>query len=292
MPFGSLEQRKGPLSPNTWCRRRDSNSHSFRHYPLKIACLPISPRRLRVPSHDSHSFCRGNPPRKPPWILTLNTPPRSFAHGLRHHARSRFGAHFGGSTCPVPVTADEGSGGAGTSVVEGVDTLAEAPGICAAGEGCAALAADAPTKAGRSRMLPVDTRERSLARYASSRVQQKKTVAQAAVERDRKLALPVAPNRLPDAPLPNEAPISAPLPCCTSTSPIMTSAESICTATTRLNRKLMKSNLQKTQAAACNDDRQIARNSAALRDAPPIKPPSISGCFIRSPARLAVTLPP
>ncbi len=32
-------------SNNTWCRRRDSNSHSFRHYPLKIACLPISPRR-------------------------------------------------------------------------------------------------------------------------------------------------------------------------------------------------------------------------------------------------------
>lgn len=31
---------------NSWCRRRDSNSHSFRHYPLKIACLPISPRRL------------------------------------------------------------------------------------------------------------------------------------------------------------------------------------------------------------------------------------------------------
>ncbi len=29
-----------------WCRRRDSNSHSFRHYHLKIACLPISPRRL------------------------------------------------------------------------------------------------------------------------------------------------------------------------------------------------------------------------------------------------------
>src|SRR5690606_22553292 len=30
----------------SWCRRRDSNSHSFRHYPLKIACLPIPPRRL------------------------------------------------------------------------------------------------------------------------------------------------------------------------------------------------------------------------------------------------------
>src|SRR5437870_6850177 len=33
------------LHNNHWCRRRDSNSHSFRHYPLKIACLPISPRR-------------------------------------------------------------------------------------------------------------------------------------------------------------------------------------------------------------------------------------------------------
>jgi hypothetical protein len=32
-----------------WCRGRDSNSHSFRHYPLKIACLPISPPRLRHP---------------------------------------------------------------------------------------------------------------------------------------------------------------------------------------------------------------------------------------------------
>jgi len=29
----------------TWCRRRDSNSHGFRHRPLKTACLPIPPRR-------------------------------------------------------------------------------------------------------------------------------------------------------------------------------------------------------------------------------------------------------
>src|SRR5512138_1544666 len=28
-----------------WCRRGDSNSHGFRHCPLKTACLPISPRR-------------------------------------------------------------------------------------------------------------------------------------------------------------------------------------------------------------------------------------------------------
>jgi hypothetical protein len=37
----------------TWCRRRDSNSHSFRHYPLKIACLPIPPRR-----HSPHILLR------------------------------------------------------------------------------------------------------------------------------------------------------------------------------------------------------------------------------------------
>ena len=49
-----------------WCRRRDSNSHSFRHYPLKIACLPISPRRLGekqyclAPGFQAlKSFCRG-----------------------------------------------------------------------------------------------------------------------------------------------------------------------------------------------------------------------------------------
>ena len=36
-----------------------SDSHSFRHYPLKIACLPISPRRrtriLRSGSHEGGS---------------------------------------------------------------------------------------------------------------------------------------------------------------------------------------------------------------------------------------------
>ena len=45
---GSLHVQGYP-GTNSWCRRRDSNSHSFRHYPLKIACLPISPRRLTSP---------------------------------------------------------------------------------------------------------------------------------------------------------------------------------------------------------------------------------------------------
>src|SRR3546814_437188 len=42
----------------TWCRRRDSNSHSFRHYPLKIACLPIPPRRLAKSGILARNFCR------------------------------------------------------------------------------------------------------------------------------------------------------------------------------------------------------------------------------------------
>ena len=46
--FGSPNKQpkyKTRVALIVWCRRRDSNSHSFRHYPLKIACLPISPRR-------------------------------------------------------------------------------------------------------------------------------------------------------------------------------------------------------------------------------------------------------
>src|SRR5690554_8057409 len=42
----------------SWCRRRDSNSHSFRHYPLKIACLPIPPRRRGKTNILAHIFAR------------------------------------------------------------------------------------------------------------------------------------------------------------------------------------------------------------------------------------------
>ena len=37
-------------SPKTfvWYRRPDLNRHDFRHHPLKMACLPISPRRLKL----------------------------------------------------------------------------------------------------------------------------------------------------------------------------------------------------------------------------------------------------
>src|SRR5690242_13719877 len=53
---------------------------------------------------------------------------------------------------------------------------------------------------------------RCVAMTDSASVAAKNTVAHTAVERERKFALPVAPNKLPDAPLPNEAPMSAPLP--------------------------------------------------------------------------------
>jgi len=55
------------------------------------------------------------------------------------------------------------------------------------------------------------------------------TPASTAVVRDRKLALPLAPNRLPDEPLPNAAPMSAPLPCCRSTNAQIASATPTCT---------------------------------------------------------------
>src|SRR5436190_9091504 len=60
----------------------------------------------------------------------------------------------------------------------------------------------------------------------------KNTVASTAVARDRKFAEPVAPNRLPEEPPPKPEPMSAPLPCWSSTRPMITSATSTCSETT------------------------------------------------------------
>lgn len=137
---------------------------------------------------------------------------------------------------------------------------------------------------------------------ASSKVLTKNTVAQAAVERDRKLALPEAPNKLPDEPLPKEAPMSAPLPCCTSTRPIMTRAERICTARRRVIQICMVKFVSERskgwrwppgRECACQAPaRQMATKSAALSEAPPMRPPSISGCANRADALSGLTLPP
>src|SRR6187402_732262 len=103
--------------------------------------------------------------------------------------------------CAEPDAA--GAGGAGTAAL--VLAGAVVAGICAAPEAAPAGAVTA---------APSSTLE---------------------VLRDRKLALPLAPNRLPEPPLPNAAPMSAPFPCCTRIRPIMPSAESICTARTMVN---------------------------------------------------------
>src|SRR5437879_1611133 len=58
-----------------------------------------------------------------------------------------------------------------------------------------------------------------------------------AVVRDRKFAEPLAPNRLPEAPLPKAAPTSAPLPCWSRTRPMMKSATTTSTTRISVNQK-------------------------------------------------------
>ena len=73
---------------------------------------------------------------------------------------------------------------------------------------------DGSMAAGRSRILPPSVVDGPwLASKANIKVHTKKIKADAAVERDKKLALPVAPNKLPEAPAPKDTPMSAPFPC-------------------------------------------------------------------------------
>ena len=50
--FKNSKKLKNMENFNRWCDRRDLNSYTLRHYPLKIACLPIPPR--------SHKFLKLN----------------------------------------------------------------------------------------------------------------------------------------------------------------------------------------------------------------------------------------
>ena len=103
----------------------------------------------------------------------------------------------------------------------------------------------------------------------------------------------MAPNRLPEAPLPNEAPMSAPLPCWISTRPIIVSADSSCTARIKVIQMGMVSSSGKCGVAQRRVQAlQMAMKSAAFNEAPPIKPPSMSGCENNAAALSALTLPP
>jgi hypothetical protein len=131
---------------------------------------------------------------------------------------------------PAPEAGRAGADGAVALLLTG--TLV--PGICAAPVAADAAGAGAVTAAPSSTLLPL-ARGCALPKYAKAKVQAKNTAANTPVVRDKKLALPLAPNKLPEPPLPKAAPMSAPLPCCTSTRPIMTMAVSICTARTMVN---------------------------------------------------------
>jgi hypothetical protein len=60
---------------------------------------------------------------------------------------------------------------------------------------------------------------------ANARVAPKNIAAATPVDLDKKFEDPVAPNKLPDAPEPKEAPMSAPLPCCSNTRPMIVKAD-------------------------------------------------------------------
>ena len=166
-------------APRSWCRRGDSNSHGLRHCPLKTACLPISPRRRSTAFDQRLRQQRA-------------APHRLFRHFARLRSRRLAGA--------APIARARRAGGVARRLP--------------------ALRRPWPRAFRRypaaSGSMPVPC---DVANHVSPRLDAKNSAARTAVVRDRKLADPAAPNRLPDEPLPNAAPMSAPLPCWSSTSP-------------------------------------------------------------------------
>ena len=109
--------------------------------------------------------------------------------------------------------------------------------------------------------------------------------------RDRKLAEPAAPNRLPDEPLPNAAPMSAPLPCWSSTSAQIDDRHDHVDDQQRTIPETPLPILPVRRPLTLQAP-AIARNSSASSDAPPTRPPSTSGIANSAAAFAAFTLPP
>ena len=124
---------------------------------------------------------------------------------------------------PVGVT----GAGAGAGVVT---AAAGAAGV--AGTDCGMVAGTGAVTAARSITPPLTAPSRLVAYPARTSVVVKKMAAATPVDLDMKLDEPVAPNRLPEAPEPKAAPMSAPLPCWSNTSAIIVNAEITCTTTT------------------------------------------------------------
>jgi len=62
----------------------------------------------------------------------------------------------------------------------------------------------------------------------------KNSAVKIAVKRVKKLPAPEAPNTVAAPPPPNDAPASAPLPCCTKTKAIIKIAKMMCTTSIKL----------------------------------------------------------
>lgn len=92
----------------------------------------------------------------------------------------------------------------------------------------AGVVASAPGTAdtGRFSITPALVAAGLLLTNARPKVAAKKMAAAMPVNFDRKFDDPVAPNKLPDAPEPKDAPMSAPLPCCSNTRPMIVNADS------------------------------------------------------------------
>src|SRR5213075_217009 len=81
--------------------------------------------------------------------------------------------------------------------------------------------------------------------------------------RDRKFAEPVAPKRLLEAPPPKPEPMSAPLPCWSSTRPMIASATSTCSTMNTLVHPLMWSPFLSCRA---HDGEEIRRRERCAAD--------------------------
>jgi hypothetical protein len=127
------------------------------------------------------------------------------------------GVVFGASGAGALGAGALAGGGGVVNVVEGV----RAGGGALEGAAAAACAARSNTEVGST--------VECVSRYAKLKLVTKNRPANTAVNFENNVLVPRAPNTVPDAPEPNPAPASAPLPRCNSTRAIIISARSTCT---------------------------------------------------------------
>src|SRR5437868_3913837 len=95
----------------------------------------------------------------------------------------------------------------------------------------------------------------------------KKTAASTPVVLLRKFAEPLAPNKLPDEPLPKAAPMSAPFPCWSRTRTMTVTADRTCNTQTSVSKAYSKNELVFCRAADCNElirNKRSAANQASI----------------------------